>query len=250
VEALAAQHPVLLVLALAGITALCTGLGAVPFAFMRTVSDRTLSRSNALAAGLMLGACFGLLVEGSIEGWWQTLLGANLGVAFVVLTSRLLEESEPEAGDLARADARQMLLIVIVMTVHSFAEGVAVGASFAGGIELATTNTVAIAIHNIPEGIAITAVLRPKGTPLWKCAWLSVFSSLPQPLMAVPAFLFVEWFRPSLPFALGFAAGAMVLMVLQELLPEAYESGRKVEVGAVATLALIAMLLFQGALSG
>ena len=244
------SHPVMTVFILASITALATGLGALPFAFLKEISERTISRSNALAAGLMLGACFGLLVEGSHAGWWQTLVGANLGIAFVLVTARVLEGKEPDTEDLAAVNARQMLLILVVMTAHSFAEGVAVGASFAGGIELATTITVAIAIHNIPEGVAITAVLRPKGVPLWKAAWLSVFSSLPQPLMAVPAFLFVDSFRPALPFALGFAAGAMVLMVLQELLPEAYESGRTVEVGAIVSLTLVAMLLFQGAISG
>ena len=243
------QNPVLLVFLLAGITALCTGLGAIPFAFLKEISNRTLSRSNALAAGLMLGACFGLLVEGSQEGWWQTLVGANLGVLFVLMTARILEGREPEAGDLAAANTRQMLLIMIVMTVHSFAEGVAVGASFAGGVELAATITIAIAIHNIPEGIAITAVLRPKGVSIAKSAGLSVVSSLPQPLMAVPAYLFVDAFRPTLPYALGFAAGAMVLMVFEELLPEAYESGRTVEVAATVTMALVAMLLFQGFLS-
>ena len=243
------QNQILLVFLLAGITALCTGLGALPFAFLKEVSARTLSRSNALAAGLMLGACFGLLVQGSQEGWWQTLVGANLGVLFVLLTGQLLEGREPEAEDLAAAGTRQMLLIMIVMTVHSFAEGVAVGASFAGGVELAATITIAIAIHNIPEGIAITAVLRPKGVSIAKSAGLSVISSLPQPLMAVPAFLFVEAFRPTLPYALGFAAGAMVLMVFQELVPEAYESGHTVEVAATVTTALVAMLLFQGFLS-
>lgn len=241
--------PVLVVFLLAGVTALCTGLGALPFAFLREISPRTIARSNALAAGLMLGACFGILVEGSRAGWWQTLVGANLGVVFVMLTSRFLEGREPEAEDLAASDARQMLLIVIVMTVHSVAEGVAVGASFVGGVELAATITIAIAIHNIPEGVAITAVLRPKGVSIAKCAGLSVFSSLPQPIMAVPAYLFVERFEPALPYALGFAAGAMVLMVLEELLPEAYESGRTVEVAGIVTVSLVVMLLFQGALS-
>lgn len=243
------DNPVLWVFILAGITALCTGLGALPFAFLKEISERTLSRSNALAAGLMLGACFGLLVEGSQEGWWQTVVGANLGVLFVLLTSRFLEGREPEAEDLAAADVRQMMLIMIVMTVHSAAEGVAVGASFAGGVELAAIITIAIAVHNIPEGIAITAVLRPKGVSIPKSAGLSILSSVPQPLMAVPAYLFVDAMRPALPYALGFAAGAMVLMVLEELLPDAYESGRTVEVAAVVTLALVAMLLFQGLLT-
>jgi zinc transporter ZupT len=131
------------------------------------------------------------------------------------------------------------------MTVHSFSEGVAVGVSFGGGLPLATAITAAIAVHNIPEGVAITAVLRPRGIPLWQCAGWSVLSSLPQPLMAVPAFLFVEAFRPALPWGLGFAAGAMVFMVLVELLPEAFEEGRRAEVATLATATLVGMVVFQ-----
>jgi zinc transporter ZupT len=131
------------------------------------------------------------------------------------------------------------------MTVHSFSEGVAVGSAFAGGIALATFVTVAIAVHNIPEGLAISAVLRPQGASIPACAGWSIFSSLPQPVMAVPAFLFVEAFRPALPYAMGFAAGAMLLMVLHELLPGAYEDGRRQQVGLLVSLSLFAMMLFQ-----
>jgi len=134
---------------------------------------------------------------------------------------------------------------MIVMTVHSFSEGVAVGVSFGGGMTLATVITVAIAVHNIPEGVAITAVLRPRGVSVPRCVGWSIFSSLPQPLMAVPAFLFVEAFRPALPWGLGFAAGAMIFMVLVELLPEAFEEGPRTGVATVATLSIIGMTLFQ-----
>ena len=100
-------------------------------------------------------------------------------------------------------------------------------------------------MHNVPEGLAITAVLLPRGVKLWRCAGWSVFSSLPQPLMAVPAFLFVEAFRSALPYGLGFAAGAMVFMVLVELLPEAYEHGDRAQVATLATAAAVGMVLFQ-----
>ena len=227
------------------VTDLATGLGALPFAFVRTVSQRAVAVSNALAAGLMLGASFGLVAEGTAHGSWQTLLGAVAGVAFILLTQRALEGHDLEIGSLQGADARRVALMLIVMTVHSFSEGVAVGVSFGGGVTLATVITVAIAVHNIPEGLAISAVLRPRGVSVWKCAAWSVFSSLPQPLMAVPAFLFVEVFRPALPYGIGFAAGAMVFMVLVELLPEAYETERKPTVALLVSLALVGMVLFQ-----
>ncbi len=238
------QNPVLLVFILAAITALATGLGALPFLFIKSLSPRVVGNSNAIAAGLMLGATFGLMAEGSEFGALQTIIGAQLGVLFVLGSSRLIGE-DVEFGALQGAGARKVLLVLLVMTFHSVAEGVAVGASYAGGITLATFVTIAIAVHNIPEGLAISAVLRPQGTSVLKCGAWSIFSSLPQPIMAVPAFLFVDRFRPTLPYAMGFAAGAMLLMVLQELLPEAYEEGRRSEVGLLVSLTLFAMILFQ-----
>jgi ZIP family zinc transporter len=236
------------VLVYATITALATGLGALPFAFVERLSDRFTASANAVAAGLMLGASFGLVAEGTVHGRTGTLGGAVLGVVFILVTQRFLDSFDDEeiVFGLARGEsARRMFLMVAVMTVHSFSEGVAVGVSFGGGLTLATVITAAIAVHNIPEGVAITAVLRPRGVGLWQCAGWSVVSSLPQPLMAVPAFLFVEAVRPALPWGLGFAAGAMVFMVLVELLPEAFEEGRRAEVATLATATLVAMVVFQ-----
>lgn len=239
------MSPVLLVFGYALITALATGLGAIPFAILRAISPRVVALANALAAGLMLGASFGLVAEGTGYGPAQTVAGAVLGVLFILITHRVIGEREIEFGGVGGIDARRMMLVVVVMTVHSFSEGVAVGVAFGGGMALATVITVAIAVHNIPEGLAISAVLRARGVSVWKCAGWSIFSSLPQPLMAVPAFLFVEAVRPALPWGLGFAAGAMLFMVLVELLPEAYGTARRRAVGVLASLSVIAMVLFQ-----
>ncbi|MBW3535992.1 MAG: ZIP family metal transporter [Gemmatimonadetes bacterium] len=229
-------------------TALATGLGALPFLFVRDISDRWIAYANAVAAGLMLGASFGLVSEGTGHGRVETLAGGFAGVLFILATQRFLGDKDEEElvfGVVRGAGARRMILMMVVMTVHSFAEGVAVGVSFGGGITLATLITVAIAVHNVPEGIAISAVLRPQGVSVARCAGWSVFSSLPQPLMAVPAFLFVEVFRPALPWGLGFAAGAMVFMVLVELLPEAFQQGRRAPVATLTTLSIVGMILFQ-----
>ena len=244
------DHPVVTVFLLGLVTALATGLGAIPFAFVRRVSAGAVAKSNAIASGLMLGASVGLLLEGSHLGMWQTLVGATVGVGFVVAAERGLADRDVEFGQISGAGAKDVLLLVGVMTVHSLAEGVAVGVSFGGGPRLATAITVAIAIHNIPEGVAISAVMRPKGASILSCAKWSIFSSLPQPLMAVPAFLFVEAFRPVLPYGLGFAAGAMAFMVFLELLPEAYRDGEKTQIGLIVSVSLGAMVLFQHALSG
>ena len=226
-------------------TAVATGLGALPFLVLRDLSPRAMATANALAAGLMLGASFGLLAEGAQHGGWQTALGALAGVGFIVLTQRLLGDHEPTFGGATGAGARRMVLMIVVMTVHSAAEGIAVGVSFGGGMTLATAITLAIAVHNVPEGLAISAVLRPQGTSVARCAAWSVFSSLPQPLLAVPAFLFVERVAAALPYGLGFAAGAMVYMVLVELLPEAYEDREAGPIALTTALTLVGMLLFQ-----
>jgi len=226
-------------------TALATGLGALPFAVTQALSARGLARANALASGLMLGASFALVAEGTRQGTLASLGGAALGVAFVLLMDRALRRYDYLLGLARPAGARRMLLMLAVMTAHSFAEGVAVGVSFGGGVTLAAAITVAIAVHNVPEGLAISAVLRPQGVSPAGCAAWSVVSSLPQPLMAVPAWLFVDAFRPVLPWGLGFAAGAMLLMVLLELLPEAYEQAPPREVALLVSLSMVAMVIFQ-----
>jgi zinc transporter ZupT len=219
------------------LTAATTAAGALPFAFVSAVSRRAAAYAGAVAGGLMLGACFQLVVEGSDLGAVETSAGALVGVAFIAATQRGLDRY-------ARA-ARRIVLIVVVMTVHSAAEGVAVGAAFGGGERLAVLITAAIAVHNVPEGLAISAVLRGQGKGLLACAGWSFVSSLPQPFLAVPAFLFVDAVRAALPYGLGFAAGAMVFMVLVELLPEAYEEGRRPAVGLLVSTALVAMIVVQ-----
>lgn len=227
------------------VTALATGLGAIPFALVRRLTGATVAYADAIAAGLMLGASFTLVAEGTRYGTWQTIVGANVGVLFILGTERLLRERDLAIGSLSGAGARRALLVIVTMTVHSFSEGVAVGVAFGGGSQLGLLITIAIAVHNIPEGLAISASLRARGSTLAACAWWSVFSSLPQPLMAVPSFLFVEVFTPLLPYGLGFAAGAMTFMVFQELLPEAYEEARRTRVALLTSVMLVGMVLFE-----
>jgi zinc transporter ZupT len=193
----------------------------------------------------MLGASFALVVEGSRYGGGPTEIGVLLGVGFVLAAERLLRGREVTFAGVVGAGAKRMLLMVGIMTAHSAAEGVAVGVAFGGTGVLAAAITIAIAVHNVPEGLAITAVLRPRGVALARCAGWSVFSSLPQPLLAVPAFLFVETFSAALPYGLGFAAGAMMFLVFEELLPAAYGEAPRATVAALASMFLVAMVVFQ-----
>jgi zinc transporter ZupT len=227
-------------------TALATGLGALPLLSARTQGARWLGVANAVASGVMLGASLSLLTEGGERNVARTLAGALGGVAFVWAVQRLFASgAEPHVGALSGADARKALLIVAVMTAHSVAEGVGVGASFGGGETLGVVIAVAIAIHTIPEGLAISLVLVPRGVRVRTAAGWSIFSSLPQPLLAVPAYLFVETFTSILPVALGFAAGAMVWMVATELIPEATERLPWRRVVETAGVAFAAMFAFQ-----
>jgi zinc transporter ZupT len=232
---------------LALLTAVATGLGALPFAFAKHPTRGWLGASNAVAAGLMLAASFGLLYEGVNYGVLRALAGALLGLGFIVTARRVLRQDEHPAvfAGMGGLDARKALLIVGVMTVHSFTEGVGIGVSFGGGEALGLFISLALAVHNVPEGLAISLVLVPRGVSVVRAAWWSVFSSLPQPLMAVPAFLFVELFRPLLPYGLGFAAGAMIWMVFSELVPDALEEASSNLVAVVITVSVVAMVAFQ-----
>ena len=202
-------------------TALATGLGVIPVMSARADEKRTIALSRALAAGFMLGASGGLFYEGSRQGTAGTLVGSIIGAIFIYVTKVLLgRNKDAHIGGLKGARGLTALLVIGVMTVHSLAEGVALGVSFAGRESLGILIAIAIAIHNIPEGVAISLTLIPYGeSPLRAAAW-SVFSSLPQPLMAVPAFLAVQTFEPLLSAGLGFAGGAMIWMVFTQLLPE------------------------------
>ena len=228
------------------VTAVATGLGAAPFLFVKEMSRWWLGVANAIAAGLMLAASHGLLVEGSAYDPWRTIFGLLLGAGLIAASRRVMGEHEDlHVGALRGADAVKALMIVGVMTLHSMAEGVGVGVSYGGGEELGVFITTAIAVHNIPEGLAISLVLVPRGVGVWSAAGWSVFSSLPQPALAVPAFLFVTLFQPLLPIGLGLAAGAMIWMALAELLPEALEQASRATIASSVLVALGAMLAFQ-----
>ena len=228
------------------LTAVATGLGALPLHFVRRLDDRWLSVGAAIAAGLMLAASHSLVDEGSAVGAWRALAGIASGLVLVVLADRWIgARGAPDVGELRGADARKALLILGVMTAHSFAEGVGVGVSYGGGEELGVFITVAIAVHNVPEGLAISLVLVPRGMPIWKAAGWSIFTSLPQPLMAVPAYLLVTTFEPFLPVGLGVAAGAMIWMVFAELLPDAGKRLSPSAIGTIILLAFMAMYAFQ-----
>jgi ZIP family zinc transporter len=292
---------VALVFAAGLITALATGLGAIPFFFIAAFSDRWNVGLWGLASGIMVAASlFGLIGEGLqyTTGSVPTLMigGLLTGVVLVEVSDRLLNridissdthtettheepqhegdseqtnttpdsESTPtadtgiqehddhrlEAKAFADGDLKTLVLILGILTVHSFPEGVAIGVSFAelgfsGGVPvlgitipvLAIFMTIAISIHNIPEGTAIAIPMRAMGLSNWRMVGAAVFSSLPQPIGAAIAFVFVTWAESFLPFGFGFAAGAMIYLVVTEFIPEALATGTDLPYGGYHVLA-------------
>lgn len=234
------------VLVAAILTALATGLGALPFLFVRRLSPYWVSIANATAGGLMFAATHSLVAEGVLLSPARLVAGMLLGLGGILAGRTLIGRREHTAiAELSELDARKALLFIGVMTAHSFAEGVGVGVSFGGSEELAIFITAAIAVHNIPEGLAISLMLVPRGMPVWQAALWSIFTSLPQPLMAVPSYLAVTAFAPFLPVGLGIAAGAMVWMVFAELIPDANKDAPASVVGVTVTLAFAGMVAFQ-----
>jgi ZIP family zinc transporter len=207
------------------VTALATGLGAIPFFLFDEISDRWNVVLWGLSSGIMVSAsAFGLIDEGLAEGTpAEIAAGMVVGVALVVVAHEVLMDAENDTREYEEADAKKLVLILVTLTVHSFPEGIAVDVSFAdlgleGGLELAGITvpvlaafmTVAISVHNVPEGTAISIPLRAMGVPEWRMVWWAVFSGLPQPIGVVVAFSFVRFVRAFLPYGFGFAAGAMI----------------------------------------
>jgi len=222
------------------------------------MNSHHLSSTLAVAAGMMIAASYSLIVEGinfsepddssETPSSVRTAIGAVCGLLFILSTKSFLEKHEDlKVVGLAGADARKVLLIIFVMTLHSFSEGIGIGVSFGGsnGSELGVFISASLAVHNVPEGLAVAIVLLPRKISKLTAALWCIVTSLPQPLMAVPAFLFVHQFIPFLPVGLGFAGGAMAWVALFELLMEAIEDTDIFTTGVVSTISLCAMLAMQ-----
>ena len=215
----------------------------------------------AIAAGMMCAASYSLFAEGctytdpqdtsNIPAEVRTGVGAIVGLLFILATKNFLDRYEDlKMGSLSGTDARKALLIFFVMTLHSFSEGVGIGVSFGGsrGSDLGVFISASLAVHNIPEGLAIAVVLLPRGVSIFQAAVWAIATSLPQPLMAVPAYWFVHYFIPILPVGLGFAGGAMAWVAFFELLMEAIEDTSLVTTCLIAVPSLVTMLVIQHAL--
>ncbi len=240
-----------IVTAAAFATALATGLGALPFYLRKDLSKTQQGLANALAAGLMIGASVLLIQAGNKAALWPTLGGLTLGIVLAYAIHIGLAYKEPSSMIAERprtALSRRGMMIVLIMTLHSGAEGISIGVAFGPGDELGFLVTLAMALQNIPEGLAIALVLVPSGVSVGQATLWAIVSSLPQPLLALPAYFAVLSFEPLMPWGLGLAAGAMIWMCLADLLPESFKSCNAATAGTIATFGLAAMMLLDAAL--
>jgi len=235
------------------VMALAAGLGAVPFFLVKEIDKRWLGTANAFASGVMLAASFGLIAEG-LEGARENhgilirlLGGMILGVVFIIVSQQMFDDDSVSFGKLHGMDAKKAIMVLAIMTLHAFSEGLGVGVSYGGdkGGQQGVATTWAIGIHNIPEGLAVAMVAVPRGESKWKAAGYAVFSSLPQPIVAIPAFLFVKFFEFLLPIGLGAAAGSMIWMIFAELIPDAMKHSESHNVATTLSLAMIGQIMFQ-----
>jgi len=224
------------------IAAFGTALGTVPLFFLEDISDWLDVSLWGFAGGLMASASvFGLLFEAYRKHATFLQVGAGVvaGVLLVVVAHHIIEGIEYRPKDIAEGDFQTILTVFMVLLVHSFPEGIAIGVSFAGldtatGIHLggftvpiiAIIMTLTLAFHNMPEGVAVGVPLNhEESVGNGRMFGAAFFTSVPQPIGAVIAFYFIQLAEAFLGFGYGFAAGAMVYLVVDDIIPEGLEAG-------------------------
>ena len=252
------QSTLILMTATTGvISALATGLGAIPVHFMNNNSKVMRAFSSSIAAGMMISASVFSLVQEAINlkdrfpyANYIVIVGLLMGAGFYWLTKKILEKYHLENHVMTHGLSRRGILLFIAMFIHSIPEGIAIGVGFAtGNLQFGMIMVMAISVHNIPEGIAVSLPLKADGVSTPKCALAAILTSIPQPIMAVPAALLTWAFAPLLPIGLGFAGGAMIYIVLDDLIPESLKDGGKTLTAWGVILGLSAMLLITNLLN-
>lgn len=255
VEFLQTSHPVIAAL-LAGIfTWGMTAFGASMVFFVRNVNERLLASMLGFSAGVMVAASFWSLLNPAIEMsrgmpfpcWLPAVTGFLLGTGFLSLADRFLPhvhlDRPVEQAEGIKTKWKRTTLLIFAITLHNIPEGLAVGvamgaaASHAEATHMAAAVALAIGIgaQNFPEGLAVSMPLRASGFSKRKSFMTGQLSGLIEPAAAVIGAALVSIIRPLLPYALAFAAGAMIFVVIEELIPES-QSG---DHGDIATLGFI-----------
>jgi ZIP family zinc transporter len=234
----------LLLTAIAVATVLATGLGALPVIALGSERARAYQGLlSGVAAGVMaVAAIFGLLIPAAEQGEAVPVSVAALaGVLALLLSRRALQHRAHRNGS-SEAGARS-LLVLGVLFVHSLPEGFAIGSAFAStqaGISLFVIT--AIAIQNVPEGTATAAAMQPAGYGRRQQVWGAILTSAPQVPGALVAWVAVEQISGLLPISFALAGGAMLALVVIDLLPDAWQHASHERVVAGTALGAAVML--------
>lgn len=234
--------PVLQALLATCFTWFVTALGAALVFFFKTINRGVLDGMLGFAAGVMIAASFWSLLapaiamaeeSGGLPAWVPATVGFLLGGGFLWVADKLLPHLHAgfpdEAAEGVKTSWERSILLVLAITLHNIPEGLAVGVAFgaaAAGMPAATVGgaialAIGIGIQNFPEGAAVSVPLRREGMSRPKAFWYGQASGMVEPIAGVVGAAAVLLIRPILPYALAFAAGAMIYVVVEELIPEA-----------------------------
>ncbi len=259
-ERLANLHPVLQALLATVFTWLVTALGAAPVLFIKRFNQKVMDGMLGLAAGVMIAASYWSLLAPAIEmsggKWMPAMIGflAGGGVLYGIdkVLPHLHLNLDTGHAEGIRTSWQRSVLLVSAITLHNIPEGLAVGVAFgavAAGHESATLGAaialaLGIGIQNFPEGLAVAMPLRREGMGRFKAFMYGQASGLVEPIGGVMGAALVLLVQPVLPYALAFAAGAMIFVVVEELIPEAQANGHTdfATLGALGGFALMMSL--------
>jgi len=228
-----------------GFTYALTALGAAVVFVRQEMTRKMLDGFLGFAAGVMVAASFWSLLAPSIEmsaelnmpEWLPPVVGFLMGGFFLWTVDKILphlhEGFALEEAEGIKTSWRRSILLVLAITLHNIPEGLAVGVAFgavAAGLPAATLGgaialALGIGIQNFPEGLAVSIPLRREGLSQLKSFWYGQLSGIVEPLAGVLGAALVFIMRPVLPYALAFAAGAMIFVVVEEVIPESQRSG-------------------------
>lgn len=260
---LSGLHPVIQALLATLFTWFVTALGAALVFFFKEINKKVLDAMLGFAAGVMIAASFWSLLSPAIEmseemglaPWLPAVLGFAGGGLFLKLVDSFMPHVhlfQPiEKAEGIKTSWQRSILLVMAITLHNIPEGLAVGVAFgavAAGMPSATlVGAVALAIgiglQNFPEGAAVSIPLRREGLSRTKSFWYGQLSGMVEPVAGVIGAAAVFFARPILPYALSFAAGAMIYVVIEELIPESQTSGNS-DIATMGTMAGFIVMMF------